>query len=56
MLWLKEFFWNLFVPETRENELDKYLRYHDPQTTADVEYYIRKFDREAGGKAVWWGR
>ncbi len=45
---------NMFTPTTRTDELEKYLASKHPQTAEDVEYYIRQFDREMGGRAVWW--
>jgi hypothetical protein len=47
-------FLNIFKPVTRQTELEKYLDSMKPQSAADVEYYVKKFDREAGGKAIWW--
>jgi hypothetical protein len=47
-------FLNIFKPTTRQSELEKYLESKNPQSNADVEYYVKEFDRNAGYRAVWW--
>jgi hypothetical protein len=44
----------LFPPKTYQSELEEYINANNPQTTGDVDFYIRKFDRKKGEYRSWW--
>jgi hypothetical protein len=53
MLFLMSKMVGLISPVSRQTELDKYISSKNPQTGADVEYYIKQFDEEQRRKFIW---
>lgn len=45
-------FTKLTTAETRGTALDNYITARQPANLADVERYVKQFDRENGGR--WW--
>jgi hypothetical protein len=43
----------LISPVSRQTELDRYISSKNPQTAADVEYYIKQYDEEQRRKFIW---